>query len=331
MANSQIPLHHDLLGYDNKMSQPWAFWFENFTSNLPPSGSGFVVDGTKATYGTTTFYQGFDINKGASPNLGDVYFAVDTGKIYVEQSGEWVLQVPAYTGDATSLPNSNNLTLATVNPNTGTWGSSTSIPVITVNGKGLVTAVWEEVVQSPAGGLTGSVQYNVDGIINGDEVFLYDPDTLLVSLFDLFVDNEITFTDPTATRTNLLPDQTNNEGKVLTSDGTDVYWGDGGDSEFPFNYGDATPKPLFTVDADKIIEEVIIIIMEAFDAASSLEVGSAADPDELFTSSDINTLETGTYSVQPAFKYGVATALDLTITAGASTQGSGLVKIIYQK
>lgn len=53
------------------------------------------------------------------------------------------------TGDATatlsSVDGSANvsatLTLATVNSNVGQYGSSTSIPVITVNGKGLVTAV----------------------------------------------------------------------------------------------------------------------------------------------------------------------------------------------
>lgn len=53
------------------------------------------------------------------------------------------------TGDATatlsSVDGSANvsaaLTLATVNTNVGTYGSTTSIPVITVNGKGLVTAV----------------------------------------------------------------------------------------------------------------------------------------------------------------------------------------------
>jgi len=54
----------------------------------------------------------------------------------------------AFTGDATasgsfdgSANYSQAITLATVNSNTGTFGSSTSIPVITVNAKGLVTAV----------------------------------------------------------------------------------------------------------------------------------------------------------------------------------------------
>jgi hypothetical protein len=54
----------------------------------------------------------------------------------------------AFTGDATASGSfdgtanySQALTLATVNSNTGSFGSSTAIPVITVNGKGLVTAV----------------------------------------------------------------------------------------------------------------------------------------------------------------------------------------------
>jgi len=50
-------------------------------------------------------------------------------------------RLPAFTGDAASTVGTSSLTLATVNTNTGTFGSSTSVPVITVNGKGLITAV----------------------------------------------------------------------------------------------------------------------------------------------------------------------------------------------
>jgi hypothetical protein len=50
-------------------------------------------------------------------------------------------RLPAHTGDVTSSAGSAALTLATVNSNTGAFGSSTSIPVVTVNAKGLVTAV----------------------------------------------------------------------------------------------------------------------------------------------------------------------------------------------
>ena len=50
------------------------------------------------------------------------------------------------TGDVTSIGNAT--TLATVNPNTGSFGSSSSVPVITVNGKGLVTSVTTSAISS---------------------------------------------------------------------------------------------------------------------------------------------------------------------------------------
>lgn len=50
-------------------------------------------------------------------------------------------QHPALTGDATTSAGSCATALATVNSNVGTFGSATASPSITVNGKGLVTAV----------------------------------------------------------------------------------------------------------------------------------------------------------------------------------------------
>ena len=58
--------------------------------------------------------------------------------LYDTGTSKWIDNV--MSGDAT-LTDAGALTLATVNSNTGSFGSSTAIPVITVNGKGLVTAV----------------------------------------------------------------------------------------------------------------------------------------------------------------------------------------------
>lgn len=96
-----------------------------------------------------------------------------------------VLQTAAHTGDATSGANSNALTLATVNSNTGAIGSSTAIPVITLDGKGRATAATTAAVVAPAGTLTGttlasnvissvltSVGTIVTGVWNGTAVAL---------------------------------------------------------------------------------------------------------------------------------------------------------------
>jgi hypothetical protein len=62
------------------------------------------------------------------------------------------------TGDVTAGPGTGSqvATLATVNSNVGSFGSSTSIPSITVNAKGLVTAASGNAVVAPAGTLTGT-------------------------------------------------------------------------------------------------------------------------------------------------------------------------------
>ena len=67
--------------------------------------------------------------------------------------------MPAHTGDATSSSGSVALTLATVNSNTGSFGASTSVPIITVNAKGLITAVTTATISSTvtlAGDLSGT-------------------------------------------------------------------------------------------------------------------------------------------------------------------------------
>lgn len=65
-------------------------------------------------------------------------------------------QMPALTGDATTVAGAVAVTFATVNSNTGSFGSSTAIPSFTVNGKGLITAASTNAVVAPAGTLSGA-------------------------------------------------------------------------------------------------------------------------------------------------------------------------------
>lgn len=61
----------------------------------------------------------------------------------------------ALTGDITSPLDSNTTTLATVNSNVGSFGSVTQVPVITINGKGLITAVSNTTITPAASSITG--------------------------------------------------------------------------------------------------------------------------------------------------------------------------------
>ena len=77
-------------------------------------------------------------------------------------------QVPAFSGDATSTAGTTALTLATVNTNTGSWGSATSSPVFTVNGKGLITAVSNVTIAPAFTSLTGSLAASQLPAFTGD-------------------------------------------------------------------------------------------------------------------------------------------------------------------
>jgi hypothetical protein len=99
------------------------------------SGKFLTTDGTDSSWG--------DVSGSISVTGGDLTLSGSTGTAIT------------------------NATLATVNANTGSFGSASSIPVITVNGKGLVTAVSTATV---AGGqyfgtaATKAIAYNSNSI-----------------------------------------------------------------------------------------------------------------------------------------------------------------------
>jgi len=98
------------------------------------------------------------INRTLGSNIKDdegvTITSLSTGQILVANSAGTVFENKSVSGDAT-LANTGALTLATVNSNTGSFGSSTAIPAITVNAKGLITAVSTSTVAPAIGNITG--------------------------------------------------------------------------------------------------------------------------------------------------------------------------------
>lgn len=137
----------------------------------------------------------------------------------------------ALTGDITATgPGSVAATLATVNSNVGSFGSSTSIPSFTVNAKGLITAANGNVVIAPAGTLSGttlnstvvsssltSVGTITSGTWNGTTIAIANGGTGQ--------------TTANSALNALVPSQTGNAGKFLSTDGTNTSWGNPGSTQ----------------------------------------------------------------------------------------------------
>jgi hypothetical protein len=98
---------------------------------VPYSGAVQVFSGLYSTLSSQPAVNGY------------VFVSSDTGQIFIYNStlNEWVQQFPVLTGDVSNTLGSTNITLNKVNSNVGTWGNAANYPVITVNSKGLITAV----------------------------------------------------------------------------------------------------------------------------------------------------------------------------------------------
>lgn len=115
------------------------------TGNLTDAGT----DGITVTGGTgAVIGSGTSLSQHVSDSTHNGYLSsADWTTFNNKQSGP-------LTGDV--ITSGAAATLATVNSNVGSFGSSTAIPNFTVNGKGLITAAGTNVVIAPAGTLTGT-------------------------------------------------------------------------------------------------------------------------------------------------------------------------------
>lgn len=133
--------------YGTEASPGYTFNGDNDTGLFRVSANkgGLVAGGLQYLDWSAT---GIETKNGVS-FIGPLTGAVTGNADTATSAGKWTTaRTLSFTGDSTgsgSVDGSANvataLTLATVNSNTGSFGSGTLIPVITVNGKGLITAV----------------------------------------------------------------------------------------------------------------------------------------------------------------------------------------------
>ena len=110
--------------------------------------------------GVVSFAANVTSLKPTAGTIDRVFISTDDGIISYDNGTSWENVLPAYTGDVTSTVGGTVLTLATVNTTTGTFGDSANVPVITVNGKGLITNITSVVITKSSVGLSNVV--NVD-------------------------------------------------------------------------------------------------------------------------------------------------------------------------
>jgi hypothetical protein len=115
-----------------------------------------VADNTKISNGgnVPSITSGTLASRPTAGTSGQLYIATDNLTIYRDNGTSWDILEPALTGDVTLSAGGTTTTLATVNSNVGTFGSATTVPVITVDGKGRVTAVSTASVSGGSGPTT---------------------------------------------------------------------------------------------------------------------------------------------------------------------------------
>jgi hypothetical protein len=156
-------------------------------------------------------------------------------------------RLPAFTGDATSTSGTSALTLATVNANTGAFGSTTSVPVITVNGKGLITAVSTATVSGSISVTGGDLTLsgNTGTAITNATLATVNSNTgafgSTTSIPVITVNGKGLITAVSTATVSSLPSQTGNSGKYLTTDGSTASWGAVGGGQY---FGTAATKAI---------------------------------------------------------------------------------------
>lgn len=134
------------------------------TTAVQADGGGITLNGAGATFTYTSVNDRWNMNKDLV--VGTVFGALSGNASTATKLA--TARSISLTGDATasfaSFDGSANvstaITLATVNSNVGAYGSGTSVPTVTVNAKGLVTAVSETAIPTATATVLGLAKFD---------------------------------------------------------------------------------------------------------------------------------------------------------------------------
>ena len=139
-----------------------------------------TVNSNVGQFGSSTAIPVITVNaKGLTTAISTVAVSIPSGSL-------------SFIGDVTgtgSTGSDTTLTLATVNSNVGAYGSSTSVPTITVNAKGLVTAASQTAIPTATSSVTGLLTSSDWSTFNGKQAQLNGTGFVKVSGTTVSYDN----------------------------------------------------------------------------------------------------------------------------------------------
>lgn len=107
--------------------------------------------------------------------------------------------------------------------------------------------------------------------------------------------------------------------------------GNGAAISHSFSWGDATPATILTAPAGKLIYEVRVVILTAFNAAPLLSIGDVDNNSRLFSVDNLDSTAEGTYQSTKSHVYLSPTDIKLFLTIGSETSaGNGIILIYIQ-
>lgn len=237
-----------------------------------------------------------------APNAISLGVALTDGKMLVGKSGD-IPQAVSLSGDIASVSNTGAVTLATVNSNTGSFGSGSAIPVITVDAQGRLTAV--STAEISAGTLTGTTL--ASNIVNSS---LTSVGTITTGVWNGTPINLSSYASGTlqaAQEPAHTGDVTNSAGSLaLTLATVNANVG---------SFGSASSVPSFTVNAKGLItaaSSATVVAPAGTLTGSTLAAGVTAS-----SLTSVGTISTGTWQgTSIGLAYG-GTNANLSATGGA--------------